>query len=655
MANTTNHPGWKREDGVRVQRATIPAEIRNRFLYLIFDPTGPRMPRGEAARLVGISMASANRFVKAAMVNPANDLRHFHLDLPNPRTFDQLPSHAQEALADFNVFRRLYFADREQVWGEDASKRIIEALQDRSERTFIDMNVFPGAGKTTTGLRLGCWLIAGGGICDPRFGRALRLMYGHRTMKGASRMTSRIRGFFDLRRPFYDKERAVYAEHVMARDFGRFRPGTVYGEETLWAVDQFTVAQLEEVDLYEKEPTVQAASRQSGFLGERVNLAWWDDLVHSTNARTQETADELDAWFEDEAETRVEPGGVMVLVGQRLNARDLHRKRLDKVVTSTDGVESPLYRHIIYPAHHDELCDGEHRQWDGNGNGCLTDEERLGVRDWLNVRSKANYATVYQQQDINEADALVRLEWLDGGVDPTGYVAPGCYDTERKWGEHPKDVGKLINYVTIDPSPANYWAIEWWAHQPDSKFSYLIWGVRQRMEARDLLDWNNAEQKFVGLMQRMQSASVVAAQPIRCWIIETNAAQRFLMQFEHFRRWQRVWPAVTVLAHQTQGNKLDPEYGVSILSTRYKTGYKRLPNMTSTGPEGRNFMRIFVKELTTYPSGETDDTVMADWMGETNMVRIVAVGRRHAQDTFVDTSGLPRYLREQSMAIPLSA
>ena len=58
----------------------------------------------------------------------------------------------------------------------------------------------------------------------------------------------------------------------MALEYGRFKPDSSIGEESVWAQDQFLVDQLAQLDLYEKEPTVQAASQDSGFLGERVDL-----------------------------------------------------------------------------------------------------------------------------------------------------------------------------------------------------------------------------------------------------------------------------------------------------------------------------------------------------------------------------------------------
>jgi hypothetical protein len=658
---TDNARQWQEEEpGVgrrAVGKQRIPPEIRTRFLYLVYDPSGPKLPTAAAAIMVGISRSSADRIVKGAKKNPTADAQRYQLDMPGPKAWDALSADGQEALRSINTYRELFFARRPQVWVHDAAMRIVEALDDPKERTFIDMNVFPGAGKTTLGMDIGCWLVAGGGFCDPGYGRALRFMYGSRTMNLATHMVGRIRGLLELRRPFYDKERRVTASHVLGNEYGRFRPAVFQGEENIWSRSQFIVAQMQDVDYYEREPTFQAASRQSGFLGERVNLAWWDDLVHTSNCRTIEIADELDGWFEDEGETRVEPGGVLALVGQRLSPRDLHRKRLDKRVIEEDGSERQLYVHIIYPAHHDRLCDGEHRQWTGGpavGDGCMTDVERLSIRDWMNVRSKGNYRTVYQQEDADPETVLVLPIWIDGGMDPSGYDAPGSWDEDRAWGDHPpKEVGRLVDYATVDPSNTNFWAVEWWAYSEQSRFNYLIWADRRRMTAGQLLDWDNQAQRFTGIMEDAQTASVLAGHPIRVWVIETNIAQRHLLQYEHYRRWRKRWPDVQVLRHETQMNKLDPDYGVTLLSTRYRTGHKRLPHKASVGFEGRNFMRIFVKEHTTYPFAETDDTVMADWMGETNLPRIVAAARRQVGQQTLSNARLPGYLRHKQLEIPV--
>jgi hypothetical protein len=370
------------------------------------------------------------------------------------------------------------------------------------------------------------------------------------------------------------------------------------------------------------------------------------------------TANAVAEFVETQAERRIEPGGVFCLVGQRLGPADVHRKRLD--ARKRDG--TPLYKHVIFPAHHDSLCDGEHRQWNGEhvfGSGCMTDIRRLNVTDWENVADSTSYRTVFQQEDINPESVLVQPAWLSGGTDLDGFEAPGCLD-DRAWGEHPpRDVGRLVDYAVVDPSPTNYWAIEWWSFQPESKVNYLIWGDRRRMpagSAKGLLDWDNSEQKFVGSMEEIQKASVVTGHPIRVWVIEANAAQRFLFDFDHFRRWLHRWPDVKVLRHQTAMNKLDPQYGVTILSTRYKTGHKRIPSLTNLGLDGRNFVRQIQKELTTYVVGsgaETDDCVMADWMGEYNLPKIVSASKRELGQQLGTDASLAPYLRNRNQVVSL--
>jgi hypothetical protein len=183
--------------------------------------------------------------------------------------------------------------------------------------------------------------------------------------------------------------------------------------------------------------------------------------------------------------------------------------------------------------------------------------------------------------------------------------------------------------------------------QPDTRHNYLIEGRRKKIAAGTLLDWDNAHQVFTGWMHEMTVRSLELGHPIRVWVIEAVAAHKYLFQFEHFRRWQQAFPGVSVISHETQRNKIDPELGVEgLLPTRYRTGMKHLPK--AEGLEALNFNRVFEKELTTYPFAETDDTVMADWIGEWNLDRIINLGRRRVgEEPQVTDQTLPPYLRKQ--------
>lgn len=627
---------------------------RRKFFFLIFDPDGPRLPVTRAAKEVGISAATGYRLrdgMKPVQEEHRPD-RTLSNELPAPKKLEELSTDARASLADINLFSEMFFARRPSPARYEASMRAAELLAS-PDREFVDINMFPGIGKTTLWTHdFPAWLIAGGFFEDPAFGRALRIMLGSRVLKTSKGFVMRLARSLDLRRPFWDKDQRVAAEFVMSIEFGRFKPDTAAGEEKIWAQNQFLVAQMGELDLYEKEATVQAAAEDSGFLGERVNLAVWDDIAVTKNSTNPEVAQATANWFEDEAETRVEPGGLLALVGQRLSPLDLHRKRLDARVENEKGEQVPLYHHVIFPAHWDKLCDGNHRQWDpATDTGCLTDEWRLNERDWIKVRSKQNYRTVYQQEDADPSRILVQPIWLEGGYDPmSGLELPGCYDRDRGFYQWPTDVGKLVDYASVDPSAGNWWVMEWWALQPETRHNYLIHGQRRKIQAGAFLDWDNSRQEFTGWMHEAQVQSYEMGRPIRVWIIEAVAAHKYLFQFEHFRRWRLAFPDVHVIAHQTQKNKIDPEMGVeALMPTRYRSGMKHLPK--ARGTEALNYLRIKEKELTTYPFSETDDTVMADWFGEWNQDAIISLTRRDpgpdGPDITPDTKTLPPYLRRQ--------
>jgi hypothetical protein len=628
-----------------------------RLFQMTRDPEGPRYPLAEAARRLGISRASANRLMQGwKTAGRAEQVRAKQLELPGPKPLTELSTDALAALGDFNLFGEMFFDLRAAHWRRDAAMRFVDALNDYTQRTYIDMNVFPGAGKTTLIKVLCCWLISGGGLEDPAAGRAIRLMLGSEVQRVARHMLRNVRIPLELQRPYamFDKSKRewVQATHTLSVEYGRFKPDVSVGEESIWSQDQILVAQIGEFDAVQKEPTVQVASRESGFLGERVDAAFWDDLATTKNSRTIETADALDSWTENEAEPRVEKGGVFGLIGQRLSPRDLHRKRLDAKVESEDGSGEmvPLYQHVIYPAHWDSLCDGNHRQWDPTTDtGCLTDADALPLRDWIKVRSKQDYRTVYQQEDADPSRILVQPMWLEGGIDHEGFLAPGCYDRERAWGAHPpREVGKLVDYVSVDPSVKGWWVAQWWALQPESRHNYLIEARRAQIQAGVFLDWDNAKQEFTGWMHEMQTDSYERGHPIRVWVVEAVAAHKYLFQFEHFRRWRQLFPNVVVIPHQTQLNKIDPERGVEgLLPGRYRSGMKHLPK--KEGFDGLNFLRVFEKELTTYPFAEVYDCVMSDWCGEWNLDRIIEAGRRNLGDAprVVDDKKLPKYLERQ--------
>jgi hypothetical protein len=630
--------------GRKGQRRATP-EMRQRFWDLL--ATG-EMTAAAAAREVGMteSWGWAQTAGKSDKYREMRDRAIPVLPDPKPKTWTELDDEARECLKDFNLFRETFLVRDHDPWAKTAADLAVEWLMDRDERTYAVENMPPGAGKTTIFFHdLFAWLICGGGFEDPAKGRAVRLMIGSFTKNIAIHNVERLKRTLETPRPYYDKQKKVRAKRSLTEAYGYFKPKVGEGDYSTWTKKEFLVAQMADIDLYEKEPTVQAASREAGFLGERVDLAVWDDLVVRQNSNAHEKVEELANWFEDEAETRIEPGGVLLLVGQRLTPIDLYRNRLDVRYEDELGVEKPLYRHVVYPAHNEATCANDGNlgtrcsQWDGKEDGCLLNARRLSVRDLLKAQSKAGYRTVYQQEDSDPLNILVQKVWLEGGTDSSGFTAIGCYDTDRGFYEWPQSE-TLVNFVTVDPSVSNYWVAEWKAYDFFYDVEYLIYAERTRMQAGDFLDWDPDAKEHVGLMEDWTQRSAEFGQPIRAWIVEQNAAHKYLFQMNHFHTWRRKWAMVEVWAHQTQKNKTDENFGVeALLPSRYKSGRKRLPRK-SDDIQALNYMRAKVKELTTYPASMTDDIVMADWFGEFNIKRIKALGERFHKTNY-GQSGAP--------------
>lgn len=550
---------------------------------------------------------------------------------PPPKALHQLDGGVKDTLHDFNLFAETFLARRPVPWRLDAANRVVGWIMDRSKDTYAVLNMPPRAGKTTLfTLDIPLWLLCGGGIGDPEIGRAIRILLGHRVEKISKQYVVLMRNILDMERPFYDKEQRRDAELSFVEAFGRFRPRRTLGEYDLWRDNQFVVAQIGERAVYNKEPSVQAASQEGGFLGTRVDLSVWDDLVTSSNCRNIQVAEQTNDWWESEAEERIEPGGVNLLVGQRLGNLDLFRYQLDKMLTDGEGNQVRLYEHIIYPAHNDSTCTNTGvsdscNQWDAKDEGCLLDAHRLNAAKLYQAMTKGRYRTVYQQEDANPEDILVHEAWIHGGEDSEGYPAEGCLDMQRGFYEWPDKPG-LVNYVCVDPSVANYWAVEWWAMEPEPPHTtWLIWGARKRLLAgtdEGFLDYNPRTQQQVGLMEEIQTLSGDLGHPIQVWVVEQNAAHKYLSQTHAFGLFKQRWPQVSVLTHETQKNKGDKDWGIqALLPMRYKLGLKRLP--WAKGVEVRNFVKYKITELTKWPQYATDDTVMADWFGENRRKQIL--------------------------------
>ena len=592
--------------------------------WLIYEEARAKgLNQAKAGRLASISPASVARY-EAKRPDRANYAKAARLarNQPDPRRPSQLPARAKRALNDFNYFQLVYLGRIGLPWQEEAAHQIEELLA-TPEKEYVVINAPPGAGKSSNfTYALPLWLTAKD--------RAIRGLIGSATSKLASQYTASIRRALESTLPLeaddedIQKGIAVDAEATLSEDFGRFKPQ----EHESWTKDAFIVQQYDGSSITSKEPTWTAVGRDQEFIGGRYDFCMWDDLVTSNRLRSLETIEKDRDWWDTYAERRLEPGGLLILQGQRMGASDLYRYCLDMEVVEgddgefdddddTEGVSlreaddgtMRKYHHITFKAHYEDRCQGKvnHRASSPPyPEGCLLSPKRVSWRELSGIKKNRpdTYAQVFQQEDVSPDAVLVDPAWINGYG-----TFPGCWDKERSRLEYPQGLaGPSYSIVAVDPSPTRYWGITWWLYNQPSDQWFLIDIEKRVLDAPSFLDWNSNDGCFTGLMDEWQRASKDIGIPITHWIIERNGAQRYLYAYNHVKRWQSL-NSVQIIPHDTYRNKTNEEFGVQMIAPNFKFGRVRLPGKGAS----RGYSMKLVDEVTRYPEGTTTDLTMSTW------------------------------------------
>jgi hypothetical protein len=594
----------------------------------------------QSANAAGVSYSWARQH-ESKMPERGAALKEAHAAsrLGGPVPIEKLNPRAKRCLNDFDEFRATYLGHLPTPWQTEAAYRIVELLAS-PEKEYVVLNEPPGSGKSTMLHDVAVWMTVRN--------RAIRGVMGSATSQKAITSLRRIRRTLERTTPFrppgdfVERGLACNAIATVAHDYGLFKPPS--GGD-LWRAEAFIVLQHGEGLIEEKEPTWAAFGMDQDMLGHRVDLVFWDDLVTNRSVRTVEAVDTQRQWYDTEAESRLEPGGAFFLVGQRVASNDLYRHCLDKKVLpdNDDEVESlegldddekakalkeqpGLYKHIIYKAHDESRCTGVHGRdapyWP---EGCLLDPHRLSWRELRTHRANdaQKYATWYQQEDADPKQALVKPVWVTGGMDPEhGTQHFGCWDRDRELCEKPEGLaGPIYSIVGIDPSPTKMWAIGWFLYAPEAAHSLILMDtIRRSMPANELLDWNANTGEWYGVMEEWQQRSVELDLPITHYVVEVNAAQRFLLTYDHVRRWVAK-NRVNLVPHTTTVRKNDDKLGVDMVRDWWRFARIRLPGK---GMAARTASLKLVEEVQRYPNAFTDDQVMMHYFVISHLPEISA-------------------------------
>ena len=566
-------------------------------------------PVEAAAKKARISPSTAFRFergdqsssgLKAAELLGVTQVAGAYISEP-------LSDEALRGLSDFAYFRLRYFGRKSTPWQIEAATRI-EQLLHTPDREYVVMNEPPGSGKSTLFTHdIPCWLIARD--------RTIRIMIGSRTERQARMYVGRIKRSLErdvpLRADADSLAQGISADALatLQDDYGIFKPE---GRSDKWRAEELSVRQLDGTAVDDKEATVSAWGQDSGFLGGRFDFVIWDDLVDRKNVKTEDSRESIRDWWDSEAESRIEPGGLLMLQGQRIAVNDLYRWCLDKKTLE----EQPKYQHVLFKAHDEDICTGDHSNVKPWPEGCLLDPHRIPWKmlETIQHTSPRTYAVMYQQEDGDTVGGLVDPAWIMGGMDAEGYPAPGCLDKDRAIGEIPAHLtdGRGWSFVTVDPSPTEFWGIIWWLYDPDSGTRYAIDIIKKRMNPEDFLSLDLTTFDWSGLIVDLSEYAANEGAPITHVVFEVNAAQRWFLSQRHVQKWMEMTGQVFV-PHTTSINKADPKFGLESIGDLFRQGFIRLP---WSNPTSRLKVNGLIEEATRYPDHDTTDLIMSTWFGK---------------------------------------
>lgn len=571
-------------------------------------------------------------------------------NLPIP--MEDLTAEAKRGLTDFDYFRQRHSGMVNSPWMQEANE-VIDGLWRRDdERRFLVVNMHPEAGKTQLVHDKMAQLTARD--------RAIRGLIGSFANGMAWNMMTALGTTLIRQVPWQATSAALQggaqdANSTMWLDYGRFKPENA----VRWNRGELMVLQHGDQLLAGKEATWQSYGRESGMnLGSRYDFILWDDLVTMKSMGSEPAAmEKFFHWWDTEGETRLNLGGLLVLLGQRISSTDLYRRCLDKMGFA-EGEELDLiptgkkYVHLCYKAHYEEACikDAEgvpinHKRnspaWrpDGRG-GCILEPKRVGwtYQRGIQLNDPETYATQYQQEDGDPSSVLIPKLWIQGGTDPeTQEKYPGCWDDERGFWQVPEGLSRPIGVITVDPSPTKYWGIQAWVYVPDLNaikredgsaggMRYLVCMNNSKMEAPKFLEYHATTRKYTGLLDEWYDNFQTMGVKLKWVIFEEAAAQRWALQYETILQWY-TWHDVKVIGHKTHGvNRPDPKLGIPMLKPPYRDGRVRLPRLAFRQ------LRDMLHQLNSFNDnyrGETDQ-VMSNWFLEHNLKTIV---RRQTEET----------------------
>jgi hypothetical protein len=342
-----------------------------------------------------------------------------------------------------------------------------------------------------------------------------------------------------------------------------------------------------------KDPTVSVASAAGTVVSKRADIIICDDMLDENNTRTAGQREKIRDWFNEVLLPVLEPTGQLIVVGTAWNMEDLYH----------DIMKQPIY-------------DIKKRY-----KAILNDEtqevlwpERWSYESLMERKQQTGsvaFNKSYQNEAIAAEDAVFQREWLDQakakGINRT-FLTHMDY---AKW-----DMGKMTIVIGVDlaisqKDDSDFTAMVVLGRNPDG-MKIPLFMLRDKLSPKQTRDW------IVNLNERFNPDLIM---------VESNGYQKAIQidLAEH--------TDLPIRAYSTGKEKYDIDIGLNSIAVEMENAKWILP-YSDTDLNGRRLIDIFVDGCLNFPSGHTEDLLMATWFANAGLRSLTANAQGQQQGSF---------------------
>lgn len=332
-----------------------------------------------------------------------------------------------------------------------------------------------------------------------------------------------------------------------------------------------------------KDPTVAATSMGGTILSKRADIIICDDILNKDNTRTADQREKVRQWFFEVLLPVLEPDGRLIVVGTAWNNDDLYQQLLGSSQFDVRAV-------------YDAILDEEKKKtlWEDRWGW----DELMALKQVMGSRS---FNLAYRNQVTAAEDAVFQAGWLNEAKDRGKQRR-----LIRSYTSSRSDLGNIVKASGIDlaiskSKNSDFTAMAVVARKQDGT-KIPLW------LSRDKLSPAETRSRIVALHERYQPD---------IHVVENNAYQ------ESLRRDLADTTDLPIVGYTTGGEKYDELIGINSMAVEFENGKWILP-YDSEDEYTVRMVDILVDGLLRFPSGHTEDLVMALWFANNGLRQLTA-------------------------------